>query len=89
MIGPPRLLAQRDQLWVLYKPAGFAVHRASDRNIPDLMTWASEHLPLPKALAPIHRLDRDTSGLVLCSPDTDTRSSIGRLCVRTQARDTL
>lgn len=79
MTGPPHMLAQRDQLWVLYKPAGFAVHQASDRSIPDLMTWASEHLPLPDAIAPINRLDRATSGVVLCSPDAKVRGEYGRM----------
>ena len=78
----PSILAQRDRIWVLYKPAGFAVHRASDREIPDLMTWASDHLPLPAGLAPIHRLDRGTSGLVLCSPDSDVRAEVGQWFAR-------
>lgn len=77
----PVLLEEREGVWVFMKPAGFAVHPTNDPEIPDLLTWAQEELLLggaPEELAPIHRLDRETSGLVLCSPDPKVRAKFGR-----------
>lgn len=45
--------------------------------MPDLLTHAVSELGLPVGLAPIHRLDRGTSGVVLCSPDAGVRAAIG------------
>lgn len=73
----PTLLLERDDVWVFEKPAGFAVHPTHDPSIPDLITWI-EHAGLAdRPMAPIHRLDRETSGLVLCSPCADIRGQMG------------
>ena len=60
----PRLIAQERGVWVLHKPAGYAVHRTGDASIPDLQRWAEAELDAPESLSPIHRLDRATSGVV-------------------------
>lgn len=73
----PRLLKRDGDLWVFDKPSGFTVHPLPDSDAPDLMSWAHKALAAPSALAPIHRLDRGTSGLVLCSPDAALRAEIG------------
>ena len=72
----PRLIERSDDLWVFDKATGFAVHPTSDPNIPDLLTWAVEHAGAPASLSPIHRLDRETSGLVLCSPNREVIAQI-------------
>jgi len=67
----PRLIVQENGLWVLHKPSGFAVHRTGDEDIPDLQRWAAAALGTPEPLSPIHRLDRDTSGVVLFAADPE------------------
>lgn len=67
----PRLIAHEDGLWVLHKPAGFAVHRTGDESIPDLQRWAQAELDAPATLSPIHRLDRATSGVVLFAAEAE------------------
>lgn len=74
----PRLLERHDDLWVFDKPSGYATHPASDRDIPDLMTWANANLNPPAPLAPVHRLDRDTSGLILFAHDPAVRAQAER-----------
>lgn len=73
----PRLIERRGDLWGLYKPSGVAVHATNDPSIPDLMTWAAAHLEGAEGLSPIHRLDRATSGVVLCSADPQLRGQMG------------
>ncbi len=55
-------------VYVLDKPAGMPAHR-TDRDEPDLLSFAVKELGLPEGLAAAHRLDRDTSGIVLCAVD--------------------
>lgn len=73
----PRLIAQDADLWILHKPSGMPVHPAGDGR-EDLMGWASQAFGDDCALAPINRLDLETSGLVMCSPDAGLRGELGR-----------
>jgi len=74
----PRLITCDGDLWVLDKPSGFAVHAVAGATAPDLMAWARGSLGAPAGLAPIHRLDLDASGLVLCAADSSLRGELGR-----------
>jgi 23S rRNA-/tRNA-specific pseudouridylate synthase len=62
---------------VVCKPAGMSVHPAGAAGGDDLVTWAAS--ALGPGFAPIHRLDRETSGLVLLSDDAGTRGALGAL----------
>lgn len=73
----PVVVAIDGELLVLDKPAGLPVHPAAGGG-QDLMTWAREELSADDDLAPIHRLDKATSGLVLCSADPQLRAALGR-----------
>ncbi len=74
------LIAHIGDLWVLHKPSGTPTHPGHRRvKEPDLLTLARDVLGAPEAIAPIHRLDRATSGLVLCSPDPEVRRTLGTL----------
>lgn len=74
----PRIILREKDLWVFDKPAGFAVHPTGNSRIPDLLSWASQHHDAPSSLAPVHRLDRATSGVVICSSDEKMRGVWGR-----------
>ena len=80
----PGLITIVDDLWVFNKPAGYAAHPTGNPRIPDLLSWAICNLNVPKTLAPVHRLDRAVSGVILCSPDKKLRS---RLAARFAAGD--
>lgn len=77
-MNAPRLLAHDDGLWVFDKPAGFAVHEAGE-DVPDLLTWARAQAGAPEALRAAHRLDRETSGVVLCADDDEVLAELGRV----------
>lgn len=73
----PEVLARDGALWVLSKPAGYAAHPQGDPSIADVLSWAREHAGAPEGLAPVHRLDRDTSGVMLCATDEAVRAELG------------
>jgi len=81
----PSVVAIDGDLLVLDKPAGLPVHPAAGGG-PDLMAWAREALAAPAELAPIHRLDKATSGLVLCSADPELRAALGRALAEGEVR---
>ena len=72
----PRLLTRFGDVFYAYdKPAGMAVHQNSE-DIPDLVTWLKKQRSLPRDLRPGHRLDRPTSGVVLCGAGRKARAQI-------------
>jgi 23S rRNA-/tRNA-specific pseudouridylate synthase len=76
MLEPPRLLTRfGDTFYAFDKPAGMAVHPANE-DIPDLVSWMKRQRSLPRDLKPGHRLDRATSGVVLCGAGRKARAQI-------------
>ncbi len=76
MSNPPRLLTRFDDVFYAFdKPAGMAVHQNAE-NLPDLVTWIQTQRSLPRGLKPGHRLDRGTSGVVLCGATRSARAQI-------------
>jgi len=72
----PRLLTRfGDHFYAYDKPAGMAVHPNAE-GTPDLVTWIKTQKSLPRDLKPGHRIDRATSGVVLCGAGRKARSQI-------------
>lgn len=82
----PRLLDRDGDLLVLYKPSGLPVHPTNDRAADDLLSWARRTLGCNAELALCHRLDKQTSGLVLCSESPAVRAQIGAMFAATEVR---
>lgn len=75
----PRLLTRFDDVLYAYdKPAGMAVHPTSE-DLPDLVTFLAGQKSLPRGLKPAHRLDRATSGVVLCAVGRAGRAKASEL----------
>ncbi len=76
MSAPPRLLTRFGDVFFAYdKPSGMAVHPNAE-GTPDLVTWLKKQRSLPRDLKPGHRLDRPTSGVVLCGAGRKARAQI-------------
>lgn len=73
----PTLLHNDGDLVVVAKPAGWVVHAARPDEPSDLRAWLVQP-GLPAGLEPLHRLDRDTSGVVMYAASAATRGAIGR-----------
>ncbi|MEE4659339.1 MAG: RluA family pseudouridine synthase [Halieaceae bacterium] len=58
------LVFETDQIWVLNKPSGLAVHGGSGLSI-GLIECLRQLAPAERFLELVHRLDRDTSGCIM------------------------
>lgn len=79
MQSPPDIEEIGNGIWVVDKPSGMVVHPADSAEHPtaaDLLRWLRERPGLPMGLLPVHRLDAQTSGLVLCAADPAVRAKL-------------
>lgn len=74
----PSVLSVLPDIVVVDKPAGWVVHAAMARETHDLRAWLAAQPELPRGLEPLHRLDRDTSGIVLYAADAGVRGQVGK-----------
>lgn len=77
-IQPPDLpvIYEDDDLWVIDKPAGIAVHPGAGRaGEPTVTDWARGRTSDPDPARPgiVHRLDRDTSGLLVVAKSAEAK----------------
>jgi RluA family pseudouridine synthase len=83
-----RILLLREDLLVIDKPAGLAVHRGP-RGGPSLEDWlealrmGKRHLPQPA-----HRLDTDTAGCLALGRTKPALAALGRIFAEGRARKT-
>lgn len=80
----PTLLGQIDGIWAVDKPAHVNVHPVDRGDGLDVVTWLNTQPDLPPGLAPVHRLDAQTSGVVLCAADPQVRRRVGQWFVEGQ-----
>ena len=71
----PRLIAIEDDVVVVDKPSGWVAHATRDDEPHDLRVWLAEQGH--EAMAPLHRLDRGASGVLLYSAVPAVRSALG------------
>ncbi|MFT5686816.1 MAG: tRNA pseudouridine65 synthase [Myxococcota bacterium] len=65
-MNDPRLLTHRNGLVFLYKPSGWTTHRTAEGG-NDLVSWIGTQGQLIRGSRPVHRLDAETSGVLLCA----------------------
>lgn len=73
----PRILFRDGSLVAVDKPAGWVVHATRPEETADLRAWLRTQPELPPGLEPVHRLDRETSGVVLYAADPAKRGELG------------
>ncbi len=73
----PELLSCENGLWAVTKPSGFLAHSAGSDD-EDLPTWCIDALDAPDTIAPIHRLDKETSGILLLGESAEVRANIAK-----------
>ncbi len=74
-----------DQLMVIYKPAGLVVHPGCGNfhgTLVHAIAWHLRHLPTYDPNDPqvglVHRIDKDTSGLLVVAKTPDAKSILGK-----------
>ncbi|MCB9759708.1 MAG: RluA family pseudouridine synthase [Alphaproteobacteria bacterium] len=81
MSESPRVLFTDGDLYAVAKPAGWPVH-PNDGHDDDLLGWLRRSVPGSEALAPVHRLDLATSGLVLFAKSAERRAQLAATFAR-------
>jgi 23S rRNA pseudouridine1911/1915/1917 synthase len=82
----PVILAEDEALLVIDKPAGLVVHPAPGHKGRTLMDWLRGHLGPqvakiftdPERLGLVHRLDKDTSGVLLIAKSVISQTAVSR-----------
>ena len=76
MTQQPEILEDVNDLVVILKPMGWSTHVAGDSG-PNLTEWLAQNGM--KDVAPVHRLDKDTSGIILMGKGRENRASLSRM----------
>lgn len=80
------VLLRDASLLALNKPSGLAVHHGLDRSGDNVVSRLAE-IGLAGA-APVHRLDRPTSGVLVCAMTRDVAIALGRAFAEGRVRKT-
>lgn len=79
---PPKLL-EDDHLIAFDKPSGLLIAPDRfDKDAPNLIAWV--HAKISPDIFNVHRLDRDTSGVVVCAK---TKPALDNLCLQFERGD--
>ncbi len=71
-----RIIAEDDDIIVVDKPAGLAVHGGADTKGRDLLTVLTGAYDRPPALHLAHRLDRGTSGVLIIAKRSELAANL-------------
>ena len=91
---PLDIIYEDDALLVVNKPAGMVVHPAYGHSSGTLVNAVLAHCPQitdvggPDRAGVVHRLDKDTSGLIIVAKDEATRTALQRQFKRRQVTKT-
>jgi 23S rRNA (cytosine1962-C5)-methyltransferase len=85
---PPCLIFEDDHLLVVNKPAGLNTHAPSPYANEGLYEWLRHREPRWSSLAIIHRLDKDTSGVMLFSKTALANRSLTEQFAQRKVRKT-
>ena len=81
-MSPPRpvVVFEDESLLVLDKPAGLVVHPAPSHKGPTLVDWLGDRAGggEPERRGIVHRLDKDTSGLMVVARTEDAHAELSR-----------
>ena len=90
MASEPRVVYLDDRLAVVDKPAGVVVHHGSGTRGPTLVDLLGDLVGggEPERPGIVHRLDRDTSGLMVVARDPDAHRRLSKLVAERRLRRT-
>jgi 23S rRNA pseudouridine1911/1915/1917 synthase len=60
------IIDEDDDFLILNKPAGWSIYPQGSRPRPAVTSWLKTYTSLTPSLRPVHRLDVETSGLLIC-----------------------
>lgn len=69
------IIFEDEDLLVLNKPSGLSVHPTANCLYRTLTYWLRQHYPHQR-INPCHRLDKETSGIIICAKNSRSESEI-------------
>ena len=81
----PRIIAADDDFLILDKPPGWVAHPTASRYQSAITTWLKQN---HHQAQPAHRLDLETSGVLICAQTPDVSSSLKELFTQRQVHKT-
>ncbi|MBH2006869.1 MAG: RluA family pseudouridine synthase [Myxococcaceae bacterium] len=81
------ILYQDERILALNKPGNIAIHPSARYLYQTVTHWLKTHFP-GKPIHPCHRLDRETSGILLCSQNRATDSALKQAFMKGQVEKT-
>jgi 23S rRNA pseudouridine1911/1915/1917 synthase len=82
---PPRVVLQREEFALIYKPAHLLIHPTRPTGEPTLLDWLRAK-KWGATASLVNRLDRETSGLVLAALNPSAASLLGKMMMRRAIR---
>jgi 23S rRNA (cytosine1962-C5)-methyltransferase len=76
LVNPPCIVFEDDHLLVVNKPPGWNTHSPAPYAGEGIYEWLKNREPRWSKLAIIHRLDKETSGLLVFSKTTEANKSL-------------
>ena len=73
------IIDETDHFLVLNKPAGWSIYPQGKQQRPSLTQWLKKTYPKSPEYRPVHRLDVETSGIVLCGKTQDSIQKLNAL----------
>ncbi|MBD5349197.1 MAG: RNA pseudouridine synthase [Bacteroides sp.] len=85
--GSPKIVFENEWFCVVEKPAGM-LSVPGKGNVMSVQSWLEEKYGADKQVKPVHRLDRDTSGLILATFGADSYRLMQKLFAQRKVKKT-
>ncbi|MCA9507872.1 MAG: hypothetical protein KC505_05575, partial [Myxococcales bacterium] len=80
-----KIVFENDAIVVVNKPYGMSIHPSANCLYKTVTYWLKAKYPGQK-INPCHRIDKETSGLVVCAKKRDTESIIKKLFMKGEVK---
>ena len=73
------IIYEDESFLILNKPSGWSIYPQGSRPRPSITSWLNIHYPISSPIRPVHRLDVETSGLLICGKTQEVVSGLNAL----------
>ena len=82
------IIDEDDSFLILNKPSGWSIYPQGSRPRPSITSWLDTHHCSNSPVRPVHRLDVETSGILVCAKTQEAISDLNALFRNRQVRKT-
>ena len=78
-LSPHAIIIEHQDFYLINKPSGIGMHTENQHNQLGIIVQLQQLLSTSSPLFPVHRLDKDTSGLLLVARNKSAAAALGEL----------